>query len=212
MSYETDPALYKSNFKLLEDDKYPTEHWVSRALAKVLQIPPRTSLWECAAGYGDIVDGFKYKEFTGYAWYASDTKPNREDINKEDFLTTSKPPADHIQAIITNPPYSNGLAEAFIRKSLKYLMDDSNNIKLVALLLRSEYIHSVNRMDLFNQESPFSMKIALCGRPKWDWRLDKKDRKKGGPRHNFSWYVWEKDAVGEFAHVLPVSRREVKDV
>lgn len=189
MSVETDPALYKSNYELLENDKYPTEHWIPKALLLGYNRFDKDGVvWEPAAGFGDITESLKDRIDN---WYLSDIKPDAEGIQVLNFLEQTELPRDDITAIMTNPPYSNGLAELFIRKSLNFLHRDDNNLSTVALLLRSEYNHAVTRRDLFSREAGWVLKIDLLTRPRWDWRMPEGERDKAGPRHNFSWYVWD---------------------
>lgn len=187
MAKSDDPALYESGFERIEKDRYWTEPWLTSALLHVLEEeedPLICRIWEPAAGRGDIVNVLLDN---GYDAFASDIDlsefdPNTCPCEVADFLAeTTAAPSDAC-AIITNPPYDK--AEKFVRRAV-----NTPNIYFVAMLLRSEFAAAKGRMDLFTVESGFAYEIKLTTRPRWDWWF--REKPEAGPRHNFSWFVWD---------------------
>jgi hypothetical protein len=86
-----------------------------------------------------------------------------------------------VRSIIGNPPYSDDLAEKFIRHALRL----TEPVKgMVAMLARHEYDCAAGRVDLFDRLG-FRMKMTLTKRPKWI------EDSTGSPRHNYAWFVWD---------------------
>lgn len=186
-----DVAMGNSNFERIEADFYPTPPIVTKVLLPFLQQPPfnlsrNNVIWECACGTGIMSEVIK-QDFdevisTDLNWYGYG-------YPGIDFYKCEMP---YSSVIITNPPYGND-AEKFIRKGLE-LTQPYNGI--LALLLRKEYDSAVTRNDLFNKESPFAMKIDLLWRPIW---FPEDERQDANPRHNFSWFVWSWNHIGQNA-------------
>jgi hypothetical protein len=114
-----------------------------------------------------------------------------------DFLRYDMPKDKDISKIVTNSPYGKpkgekgklDYAEQFVRRALELPAVD-----FVAMLLRSEFNSASRRVDLFTRPD-FAYEIVLTSRPRWDeWWLYPKP--KHGPRHNYAWYVWDKESVG----------------
>lgn len=193
----SDVAMENSNFERKELDFYPTPPEVTQALIPFLFEYPigltkENTIWECACGNGAMSEVLKphFKEVisTDINWYGYGY-PN---IN---FYELQSP---YSSVIITNPPYASD-AEKFIRKGLE-LTKPYNGI--MALILRKEFDSAKRRNDLFNIQSPFCMKIDLLWRPRWF------DYIPGdcGPRHNFSWFVWNWKHAGDYAILEYVER------
>lgn len=81
------------------------------------------------------------------------------------------------RALVTNPPYDDGLAEAFIRKAVVDL-----GFAFVAMLLKSTYFHADCRRALFETVRP--TRAHPLG-----WRLDWSGE--GSPPEEHTWFVWE---------------------
>lgn len=186
MSIVTDKAFYKSDFERNAHDAYYTEHWVTRALVKYLPAYVRDGhVWEPAAGRGDIT---RVLQEAGIAVSSSDLYPQAPCIKTQDFFTAET--TQRVDAIITNPPFGKlegskkPLSELFTRKAL-------TQADFVAMLLRSEFNHGGKYRDLFTAQNYFAFEIVLTSRPRWDdWWNGKPP--KAAPRHNFSWFVWDK--------------------
>lgn len=191
MSTASDPAMVKSNFERNDKERYWTEHWITAALMRRIHIPENKLVWEPAAGRGDII---RVLADYGHECIASDIDLSEFDpglcpavianfLDPEPFKNFSDPKIlEQIGAIVTNPPYD--VAEEFLRKALSY-----ESIETVAMLLRSEFNAAGGRTDLFNGY-PFAYEIQLTSRPRWDWWF--REKPEHSPRHNFSWFVWER--------------------
>lgn len=190
-----DMAMGNSRFERKPVDFYPTPIEVTQALIPYLfQHPFNLSkdnvIWEPACGNGAMSNVIKnsFKEVI-----STDINYYGYGYPGVDFLECKEP---FSSVIITNPPYSE-MAEKFIRKGLE-LTKPYNGI--ICMLLRKEYDSAAGRNDLFNEQSPFCMKIDLLWRPRWfEYVIGDP-----GPRHNFSWFCWNWNYTGkallEYAH------------
>lgn len=208
MARDTDPSLYASNFERMEGDRYWTHPWLTNALIQCVQIPD--NIWEPAAGRGDIAHVLS--DF-GYNVVSSDIDMSEyyggEAVERvgfvADFLKETSLPTfldgSQARAIITNPPYNQprGVAEDFVRHGVK-LMQENDCLKFVAMLLRAEFCQASTRKDIFGKCPFYWGEIVLTQRPRWDWWF--RDEPIASPRHNFSWFVWSKDALGQPARQI----------
>nr|DAI48763.1 MAG TPA: adenine-specific methyltransferase [Caudoviricetes sp.] len=150
-----------------QSDLYPTPPEVTVALLRFLNFPSGVSVWEPAAGDGDMTDVISQYAFPVYATDIRDGT---------DFLQSCIDCADWI---ITNPPFS--LAEEFIRHAAELN-------KPFAMLLKAQYWHAAKRAKLF-EELPPSYILPLTWRP--DFFFKERDGKKGGsPLMDVMWCVW----------------------
>ena len=102
-----------------------------------------------------------------------------------DFLAARLPQAVWAtRSIITNPPYSNGLAEKFVRHALALTEPVKGK---VAMLLPLAWDSAKGRRDLFKEHPAFKAKYILTRRIRWV----NLDQKKNGPSQNHAWYVWD---------------------
>ena len=148
-------------------DLYPTPAEVTVALLRFLNFPSGVSVWEPAAGDGDMADVISRYAFPVYVTDIRDGT---------DFLQSCIDGADWI---ITNPPFS--LAEEFIRHAAELN-------KPFAMLLKAQYWHAAKRAKLF-EELPPSYILPLTWRP--DFFFKERDGKKGGsPLMDVMWCVW----------------------
>ena len=196
MSKATDPAMYESGFERIEGDRYFTDHWITAILLRIIserhQMVETDVIWEPAAGRGDIARVFLDH---GYDLVCSDIDISELDsalyqVIQHDFFAEGPIPdiAGQCSVLISNPPYEKGQAEAFLRKALKGGFD------LVALLLRSDFSSAKRRMDLFRRND-FAYEMRITKRPRWDWWF-REPQPGEGPRHHFSWFVWDKNWSG----------------
>lgn len=145
-------------------DFYPTPPDVTQALINFLDIPRGKTVWEPAAGNGDMAKVFKEN------WYFV----IETDIQSgTDFLTADPVDCDWI---ITNPPFC--LSEQFIRRCIKIQ-------KPFAMLLKSQYWHAKSRIPLFYEHRPRFI-LPLTWRPDFLF----KTRGKGSPLMDVMWAVW----------------------
>lgn len=203
MSVETDPALYKSNYERKEGDRYWTEPWLTSLLLRFLGgrlLDMDGTILEPAAGRGDMSQVFLDY---GLDVVASDVDLSEFDWNscpcfESDFaealsnLEIKRPDLtrDQVKAVITNPPYGS-----FPEKFMKHFLAQKD-VEVVALLLRSEFNSGKRRMKFFQEgaEFPFAYELVITERPRWDWWF--RTEVKESPRHNFSWFVWDRKWEG----------------
>jgi hypothetical protein len=194
MAKDDDPQLYASGYERNRLDRYWTNPWMTEELRKQVKLP--RPIWEPAAGRGDM------SRALGGLVYSSDIDISEFDTSKVPVM----PSGERCRAIITNPPYSEprkGIADEFIRHGLDFFEDDG--IAFMALLLRSEFRSAKTRFDIFGGCPHYKGELVLTTRPRWDYG-DPDAPENASPRHNFSWFLWEKDWIiaGENAVRRPV--------
>ena len=153
-------------------DLYPTPPDVTVALLRFLNLPKETTIWEPAAGDGDMA---KAVRDCGMLVDETDIRSG------QDFLTSWRPNDSEYDYdwIITNPPFS--LAEEFIRHAAELQSP-------FAMLLKAQYWHAAKRAQLF-REIPPSYVLPLTWRP--DFLFKERDGKKGAsPLMDIMWCVW----------------------
>ena len=161
-----DPVkIVGGNGKRHDKDFYPTPRECSTALIRFLEarylLRPGDTVWECAAGDGNIAKVF---EAAGYEVISTDI------VTGTDFLDPSI--SYDARMIITNPPFC--LAEQFIRKA--------HSLKIpFAFLLKSQYWHSAKRKKLFDECTP-SYVLPLTWRPDFTGQ--------GSSLLDMAWNVW----------------------
>lgn len=170
--------LGESGFERRAHDGYWTEEWVTLALTSRVHMP--RNIWEPAAGRGDMANVLRQR---GAKVFSSDLVDHggRDIQIGFDFFGAHE--MGDAGAIVTNPPYD--CAEAFVRHAIAL---SSQTGGMVCMLLRNEFDCASGRVDLFDNP-PFSRKIVLTKRPRWDWW--ETDKPKSSPRHNFAWFIWD---------------------
>ena len=154
--------------KRSERDFYPTPDEVTRALLDLLRLPKNITIWEPAAGEGDMA---KTMRNAGYNVIESDI------LTGSDFLTE---PCKECDWIITNPPFD--IADKFIERCAEHQ-------RPFALLLKSQYFHARKRYELFCDHQP-TLVCPLTWRPDF---LFKKHTKRSAPLMDVIWCVWVQD-------------------
>jgi len=154
-------------------DYYPTPPDCTKALMNFLNIPAGRIIWEPACG-----ELYMSKVLESY----DHTVISTDIQNGEDFFELSK----ECYAIITNPPFEH--AEAFIKRSI-----EMPGVRLVAMLLKSQYWHSKKRATLFNKYPPTHV-LPLTWRPDFKFHLRKPGDKKSAPTMEVCWSVWNKSS------------------
>ena len=168
-------------------DFYPTPPDVTVALMRFLNLPTGTSVWEPAAGEGDMAGVLQTFCKTVYA---------TDILDGTDFLKSSIDAADWI---ITNPPFS--LAESFIRRAAELG-------KPFAFLLKSQYWHATCRRKLFD-EIPPSYILPLTWRPGFFFK-ERETGHSGSPLMDVMWCVWLTPWMKEVQTVYrPLMRPEI---
>ena len=198
-----------SGYERREGDKYYTAPWCVDALIERLDfnLVFDDVIWEPACGRGDITEDLKN---FGYTVASSDIDISEFNhsvgtVSKCDFLEVTSVPVvagTPASVIITNPPYGD-LAEKFLRKALSF-----PEIRVVAMLLRSNFDTAKGRVDLF-EKAPYAFELQLTRRPRWDWWLDEKPEK-AHPFHPYSWFVWDRNWEGNSTKYWHVEEKRKK--
>ena len=214
MAKSNDPQLYASGYDRNRLDRYWTNPWMTFELIERLQgiVDIPGPIWECAAGRGDMSRALAEK--TGLPVYSTDVDmgefddtigPGHERSFLEEFevpeldATEGQTAVEVIEAcrsIITNPPYSEpwrGIADDFIEHGLMFMENDG--VEFMAHLLRSEFRSgkSKRRREKFGECKHYLGELVLTTRPRWDYG-DPDAPENAAPRHNFSWFLWQRNA------------------
>lgn len=165
-------AQRASGYDRMPDELYETPAWCVDALTPFLKRLRVHSVWEPAPGSGKLAFALKDNDFEVVA-------------TQSNFLVYQGMPLPKIDAIVTNPPYSSprggDQASIFIRTAL------SKPVRIVAMLLRTDFDHAKSRVDIFRDCSSFEGKVVLLDRIKW-FPGD------SSPSDNHSWWIWSKEA------------------
>ena len=164
-------SVRHSEYELLPGDCYYTPAWVTEALLDVEAF--KEPIWEPACGADHMLDVFWGR---GMDASGSDLDTNCDFLSEMQGL-------GH-RSIITNPPYSNGLAERFVRHALDLTKPVNGK---VAMLLPLAWDSAKTRRDLFADHPAFKAKYTLTQRIRWE----NLEQKKNGPSQNHAWFVWE---------------------
>jgi hypothetical protein len=156
-------------------DAYQTPTWVTDVLVPHLRVLGVTSVWEPAAGDGQIVAALQPHDF---GVIGSDI------LDGNDFLDGCREPALY-DAIVSNPPY--GKAQQFIERALEFTKPRQG---VVAMLLKVDYDSGITRSHLFADCPAFVGKIVLTERIVWFVP------KIAQPSDNHAWYLWSWRHVG----------------
>lgn len=172
-------AQRHSGYDLKPYDEYNTPAWVTHTLIDDLIAhgrPEPKLVWEPASGKGQMADVLR--QYLNV--FTSDVRDVDCDMPKTDFLTCPLPHG--CDAIITNPPYSKVLCEAFIRRAINLMREPKG---LVAMLLKVDYDSAKTRADMFQKCEAFARKLVLRDRIVWfEGGLH-------GPSQNHCWLIWD---------------------
>lgn len=185
-------------------DDFPTPPWAGRALIEhVLKRYPtrnwimskRATLWEPAVNRGFLLRGLA--PYFGKT-LASDVFDYGIGAARFDYIDTPAP--DHVDFIITNPPFN--LAHAFIHKAL------SESAGGCAFLVRTSFLEGVNRYDsLFSLRPPtfvaqFSERVPMV-----KGRCDPE----ASTATSYCWVGWLKGSAKQSSMMwIPPCRRELE--
>jgi hypothetical protein len=190
-------AQRESGYERIERDAYNTPRWVTSCALKEIMGPrfrPGMTVWEPAAGTGQMVAELRAHDLKVIASDIHAQSPDDlffpgDRVLVGDFLDPLQPflPFE-FDAIITNPPYKDGLAERFVRRALELTKERRG---LVAMLLGVKFDSAKTRSDIFDEHPAWGMKITLLDRIWWfDPKLDN-NGKVNGPSEDHAWYVWD---------------------
>lgn len=133
-------------------------------------------IWEPAAGNGAIVTPLRA---AGFDVFATDIENYNTPFATTDYLKATKPCI--IQGIITNPPFK--LVKEFTEKAL-------SEVNYLALLLRTNFLESIDRLPLFRQNPPAMVWISSRRLPmmhRFNWTGPK------APSNTcYAWFIWDK--------------------
>jgi hypothetical protein len=163
-------------------DFFPTHPWATRALCEhVLPLKGRT-VWEPAAGKGDMVRPLREYADIVVASDVHDYGEGDETFFQHDFLMPYVPfVVGRAHWIITNPPFR--LAEQFITRGLEIAREG------VAVLVRSVSVESVGRYEnLFSVRPPSIIAQFVERVPMVKGRLDKD----ASTATSYAWLVFER--------------------
>lgn len=172
-------ASNHSEFERVQHDYYATDPQAVEELLKVEKFDK--NILEPCCGEGHIS---KVLEKHGYMVESSDLIDRNFGRGGVDYLTIKSWHGD----IITNPPYK--YAKEFVEHSLKII----NPGQRVAMLLKIQFLESVKRRELFEENPPkyvyvFS-KRTVCAR-------NGGFEKTPSSAVCYCWYIWEKGFKGE---------------
>lgn len=192
--------IHETDFERVENDKYYTEPWLTEAVVMELlnRVGWGANLWEPSAGGCHMVETFNENGFnvTATDLDCCDFPDNWRDISDtspKDFFTTKTDNIKDIDLIAFNPPFGK-LAYLFVQRALQHMMEN-DRIQVVAALCRSDFKHASTRDDIWSKCPYYAHEVVVQGRPRWDaWWTGIK--LKNGPKHNYSWYIWDKRHTG----------------
>lgn len=172
-------ASNHSEFERERHDYYATDPKAVEELLKVESFDK--NILEPCCGEGHIS---KVLEKHGYMVESSDLIDRNFGRGGVDYLTIKSWHGD----IITNPPYK--YAKEFVEHSLKIIKPG----KRVAMLLKIQFLESVKRRELFEENPPkyvyvFS-KRTVCA-------MNGEFENIKGSAVCYCWYIWEKGFKGE---------------
>ena len=167
-------------------DQYETPSWVTLALVPHL---PEISgvIWGPACGGGRMVAALRQ---AGFEVIGTDI------ADGVDFLHRP-PPTRDIGAIITNPPYA--LAREFIERALHF-----DGVRVVAMLLRTDFDHPATRSHLFTGCPMFAKKVMLTKRIRWF------EDSTGSPSFNHCWMIWDRQHGASRRSLMPAALRATR--
>ena len=187
----------KSEYARRERDLYETPEWVTEALIDHL---PRITgqVWEPAAGNGRMA-AVLARHFN---IIASDIElpqvgvpclggeritqmlvPGVGPIYRHDFFHA---PLTDAGAIITNPPFSQGICTRFVERAIGLVQ---GRLGVVAILQRVDWDSAITRSHLFADHPAWARKLVL--RRRIAWFVEANGKPKASPSENHAWYIWD---------------------
>jgi hypothetical protein len=174
---------HETGFARVERDYYPTPTWVLDALAEHVGIAGST-VWECAAGTGEMVEALKA---AGAQVWASDVVDRGYPLDAVLDFVSGPAPDIRVDLIVTNPAWGTQgrIAVKFIEAGIRHIA--SGRARGLALLLSTDFDSATTRPRLFRDCSYFTAKLVLTKRIVWYKRTDGKREQ---PKENNAWFVW----------------------
>ncbi len=169
-------------------DRYETPDSVTRALARRLSLP--RNIREPACGTGRMAHVLIE---LGHSVDATDIIEDGVDFLEDDM------PAD---AVVTNPPYRDGLAEAFVRHAL-----DVAGVGPVCMLLRLGFLTSQGRYRRLFIDNPPDALIIITPRIIF-FKAD--GSRISGQAHDHPWMLWNVEDMPPVDFVGPDELPDVR--
>ncbi|RTL70314.1 MAG: hypothetical protein EKK41_12785 [Hyphomicrobiales bacterium] len=170
----------------LPNEFYPTPPEATRALLSVETF--EGSIWEPACGEGAIAQELRV---AGHAVVATDLIAYGYGQPGIDFLKETRPRARNI---VTNPPYGDGLADAFLTKSLAFARETRGT---VAMLLNLASLAHRTRTRWWREHPParlYAVDDIVC------WPVHRYGQAPSHfTKHRYFWAVWTPDHQGPSA-------------
>ena len=179
---------------------YPTPPEATRALLSVESFDG--PIWEPACGQGHIA---KVLEAQGHEVIATDLNAYGYGAEGIDFLNTKATrTAESARHIVTNPPYGQGLADAFIERALAVTAKTGGK---VAMLLNLAALAQEQRTPAWQKNPParlYAIDGVVC------WPETERKPPKHFLAHRYVWAVWEHGHKGPSAFWW-LSSKEFRD-
>ncbi len=173
-----------------EKDHYPTPYEATFALLEVDAPANGSFIREPACGEGHI-SRCLLAAGRGYQVFSSDLRRTGYGTPYEDYLESE----DKSDAVFTNPPFK--YAAAFIRRALR-------QAPYVAMLLKSNYWHTQDRIRLFDEHPPQGIYPLT-------WRLAFLEDERGkSPLMDCTWFVWRPGPLRHQLLIRPKSFPQVQ--
>lgn len=174
-------------------DFYPTPYNATQVILDFLDLRPGTSVWEPAAGEGDMAAVMEVNDLDVWATDLRRTPYVDGGVN---FLTAKQLVSP--EWIITNPPFK--VATEFIGHALSITPN-------VAMLLKSQFWHAASRAELFEKFPPAYV-CPLTWRPSF---LEKERGK--SPLMDVIWVIWRgRSNVTEYRPLRRPSEQRMQSV
>jgi hypothetical protein len=175
------PMKRNSGQKRQDKDFYPTPAWVTETLLRYWVCRP-SGIWEPCCGDGSMA---RVLEAHGHRVVATDLVDRGYGEGGRDFMLETRLP-DGVTAIVTNPPYGDGLFE-FIVHALKLTQPDGGQ---VAALVNHQFATGQQASKLCWPTMPaHAMTLALADRIDWSSGIGVPAKNRGN--HNHCWLVWD---------------------
>jgi hypothetical protein len=177
-------------------DFFPTPPWATRAFVKHVAIPalearPDELIWEPACGEGHMAAVLA----ESFDLVASSDIHDYGYSSVEDFLQTGTH-ANRPDWVWTNPPFN--AAVAFARHALTMAE------KGVALLVRTQWLHTIERWELFRDHPPFVIAYYVERVPMHRGRWEPE----GSTATDYCWVCWRTGAEPRAPLWIPPGQRQ----
>ncbi|KPH80737.1 hypothetical protein AE618_12235 [Bosea vaviloviae] len=178
-------------------DFFPTPPWATRAfvrhVAPELGILRTDIVWEPACGEGHMAKPLRE---TFRTVLASDIHPYGYG-RVADFLAMQSVDAQNVADLIaTNPPFNQ--AVAFARQALRFAY------RGVALLVRTQWLHTIERYELFREFPPFVIAYYVERVPMHRGRWEPE----GSTATDYCWVCWKHGAEPRAPLWIPPGQRQ----